>query len=65
MKKPKIKQYVWAFMYNPCIHESADAVMSLHETEAGAVRAMERHQNKHGSSHSWESWHVSKMPVCE
>lgn len=38
---PKI---VYAFMYCPCIHESAAAVISLHKTLKGAEIAMEFHK---------------------
>ena len=31
---------VFAFMYNACIHESADATVSLHLTKHGAYRAL-------------------------
>ena len=37
---------VYAFKYNPFIHESADAVVSLHKTREGAEKAMEDHKNQ-------------------
>jgi hypothetical protein len=38
--------FVYAFMYCPCIHESAYATVSLHRTEKGAEVAMEFHKNE-------------------
>lgn len=35
---------VYAFMYCPCIHESAFSTVSLHKTQKGAEIAMEFHK---------------------
>jgi len=37
---------VWGFFFNDCIYESAPALVSLHVTKRGAVRAMIAHQNE-------------------
>jgi len=39
-KDELIQSEVYAFMYCPCIHESAFATVSLHKTEKGAEMAM-------------------------
>jgi hypothetical protein len=41
MKEESENDYVWAFLYCPCIHESSFATVSLHKTEKGAEIAME------------------------
>lgn len=38
---------VYGFFYCPCIHESADALMSLHATKRGAYVAMRAHKIAH------------------
>jgi hypothetical protein len=42
----KNENIVWAFGYNPCIHESATATVSLHRTKRGAEIAMEFHKDE-------------------
>ena len=42
---------VYAFIYNPCIHESAWATVSLHKTKKGAEMAMEFHRNEARKEH--------------
>lgn len=37
---------VYAFEWQDCIYESAMAVVSLHETKRGAVKAMVKEANK-------------------
>lgn len=37
---------VFEARYNPCIHESAFATLSIHETRKGAVNAMKAHKAK-------------------
>ncbi len=39
-----MKETVFAFMYCPCVHESAWATVSLHRTRKGAEIAMEFHK---------------------
>lgn len=46
---------VYAFLYNPCIHESAFATMSLHKTRKGAEMAMEFHKAEAEKEH-WETY---------
>lgn len=36
---------IYKAMYNPCIHESAYWVISLHKTKEGAEKAIEEHKN--------------------
>lgn len=38
--------FVYAFDYCPCIHESAWATISLHRTENGAIKAMNEHKER-------------------
>lgn len=37
-------EIVYAFIYNPCIYESAPQTVSLHRTRKGAELAMELHK---------------------
>ena len=45
-----IKQYfnntLYAFLYNPMIHESLSGLVSLHRTREGAEKALEWHKNE-------------------
>lgn len=36
-------EYVYIFQYNPCIHESVFATISLHKTRSSAYKAMKRY----------------------
>lgn len=38
-----MKDTIYIFYYNYCIHESAATAMSLHKTKAGAYNAMKKH----------------------
>ena len=42
MKTESLK--LWAFYYNPMIHESASYIVSYHRTKAGAIKAMNAHK---------------------
>lgn len=42
---------VWGFFFNSCIQESAPALVSLHVTKRGALRALIAHQ--------WAEWELS------
>jgi hypothetical protein len=75
------KKYIWAFMYNPMIEESAWATVSLHKTKRGAEVAMEFHKNeakkeyeerkKRRGGHwpiefgAFEAWGVQKLEIFE
>jgi len=37
---------IYQALYNPCVHESAYATISLHKTENGARMAMEKHKKE-------------------
>lgn len=37
---------IYAFLYNPSVHESTHATMSVHYTREGAEREMEAHKEK-------------------
>ena len=72
---------VYAFKYNPCIHESAYATMSLHKTRRGAEMAMAFHKAEKEKEHwaiynrpddyytspfgEFEGWLVTEMDVEE
>jgi hypothetical protein len=51
MKEESENDYVWAFLYCPCIHESSFATVSLHKTEKGAEIAMEFHKENERKEH--------------
>ena len=38
------QEYVYEFLYNPSIHESAAQTVSIHKTMRGAEKAMELHK---------------------
>ena len=38
------QEYVYEFLYNPSIHESAAQTVSIHKTRRGAEKAMELHK---------------------
>ena len=40
------QEYVYEFLYNPSIHESAAQTVSIHKTRRGAEKAMELHKEK-------------------
>jgi len=40
------KQKLFGFFYNPCIHESAYGLISIHLTKEGAEKAMSEHKEK-------------------
>lgn len=45
MKQRKNKPtIIYEFLYNSCVHESAYATLSLHKTESGAKKAMNKHK---------------------
>lgn len=56
MRSPEYKQLrqlfqqsttLYAFLYNPMIHESGYITVSIHRTREGAEKAMERHKKEH------------------
>jgi hypothetical protein len=55
MKEESENDYVWAFLYCPCIHESSFATVSLHKTEKGAEIAMEFHKENERKEHEMYS----------
>ena len=42
----RLKNIIYEFLYNGCIHESSYATMSLHKTKAGAEKALNEHKEK-------------------
>jgi hypothetical protein len=50
-KKKEKNEYIYAFMYCPCIHESAYGTVSLHRTESGANAAMELDKEEQRKEH--------------
>lgn len=64
------KEKVYLLMYNPCIHESAFGVLSVHETKRGAEIAMEYSKKEAisddlhlGEIQDWEVWRVEKFNI--
>jgi hypothetical protein len=53
-------EYIYAFMYCPCIHESAYGTVSLHRTESGANAAMELDKEQQRKEHEESYSSVSK-----
>lgn len=51
---PKMKK-VYEFLYNPSVSESAPLTVSIHESESGAIQAMEAHRHE-----IWEDWNEEK-----
>jgi hypothetical protein len=54
---------VYAFMYNPMIHESASAVISLHKTIKGAEMAMEF--DKAERKKEWDELYKNLKAPCD
>jgi hypothetical protein len=50
MRSPEYKQLIpttlYAFLYNPMIHESGYITISIHRTREGAEKAMEWHKKE-------------------
>lgn len=42
----KLRDEVYAFLYNPCIYESSAQTISLHYSEQGAIDAMNIHKEE-------------------
>jgi hypothetical protein len=53
---------VYAFLYNPMIHESGYVTMSLHETRKGAEIAMEFHRKE--AQEEWEKQMTWREESC-
>ena len=57
--------YVWAFVYCPCVHESAWRTVSLHKSKKGAEIALEFHKaetiKEWGDAELSEAWDVQKI----
>lgn len=56
---------VFAHVYCPCIHESAEGVVSLHFTKEGAEKAMEKYKKE--LREVWEDnneWCKINLPEC-
>ena len=45
---------LYGFLHTTCIHESAAALVSLHQSKAGAWKAMHKHQ--------WDIWEKARSP---
>ncbi len=56
---------VYAAMYRPCIYESADSVLSLHTTMAGAEAALEKHKAEQPFKSAHECWDVEEMEIVD
>ena len=52
-------QTVYAFMYNPCYHESVAKVVSLHFKKADAYRAMREKKFS-----DYEEWYNNRHQYC-
>lgn len=49
---------VYAFMYTPCIYESAASPISLHTTKKGAFKAMNQYLNDRWYGEYWK--HITR-----
>lgn len=57
-------QYVWAAIYNPCIYESANGVVSLHRTRENARKIVRKVKKKIRKSNRFmEKARVTKMYI--
>ncbi len=60
---------LYGFYYNSCVHESADALVSLHKSEANALIAKHNHYTNHlntwGEEYDWQVWSVKEVEVEE
>lgn len=54
---------LWAFWYNPMIHESASYIVSYHKTKKGALSAMKSH--KEDARKEWEESENFLKKWCE
>jgi len=79
MRSPEYKQLIpttlYAFLYNPMIHESGYITISIHRTREGAEKALEWHKKEHIAEtiedcgkydEEWDSckdWKVEKITV--
>ncbi len=69
---------IFVAAHNPMTYESADGIISLHHSEEGAKKAMEKHKRKeiragraaakfckvkYTGPHEWETWNVYPMEV--
>lgn len=53
-QKELFKQPLYAFLYNPMIHESGYITVSIHRTRKGAEIAMAHHME--AERNQWEAW---------
>ncbi len=70
-------EFVYEFLYNPCIHESTSCTMSIHRTKKGAYKALRKFllekydewynsaDRKHSKWTSYESWGVCEIKLEE
>lgn len=54
---------VYAFLYNPCIHESSWGTVSLHKTRRGAEMALEFHKAE--QKREWDYIYKGEEPPFE
>ena len=66
---------LYAFLYNPMIHESIFGLVSLHRTREGAEKALEWHKNEvreewkyRGADEEYpydqfQSWHIEEIKI--
>lgn len=62
------KQYVFGAFFNPCTHESAFGLLSLHTSREGATAAMEKARRKElrmykGALPDWVQFKVQEVEV--
>ena len=58
------KLQLYGFYYNPCVHESATAMVSLHYSENGANDAMEKFKKKlKRKPEDWERFLVKPAKI--
>jgi hypothetical protein len=50
---------VYLALYCPCVHESADAPLSIHATHEGAARAIEKHKSEQRDD--FEEWAIGRQ----
>ena len=54
---------LWAFYYNPMIHESASYIVSYHRTKKGATLAMNLHKQQ--EKEEWQEMNDHHKKWCE
>lgn len=72
MGKPLIgKNNIYIAMYNPCVYESDFGVISLHYTQKGAEKAVDKKKKEEKKNHrggiipDWVIFKISKRKILE